>query len=94
MRRPDNRRMGGRNPERDRPYLSEETSLTELARGYPGWILETFCRDCLRMAYLKPDAIVRQYGEMTVGELSRRLRCRGCGGRGMALQPRYGWERR
>lgn len=57
------RRMGSRNPERDRPTLSSSKPVRELVERSPGWTLLAVCkRDPMHTEHISPLEVVARYG--------------------------------
>ena len=74
--------MGSRNVERDKPICTEHTKLSWLAKEFPDWALDVFCRGCTHMGRLEPERLLKRLGRSArMGDVTARLKCRRAGAR-------------
>jgi hypothetical protein len=69
--------VGGKNPARYPPTLSDRMSLREWIENYPGWALSIRCTRCVHSGIIFPRKVRHRYIRR-IGDLKARLYCPKC----------------
>jgi hypothetical protein len=70
--------VGGPNPERRPPLLTDRRKLRDWAADHPAWAIQVSCRRCVHVTTLHP-AKIRHPHIRRIGDLKARLVCSKCG---------------